>query len=192
MDIVPKSNQVPQMVQRRVMAPSVGPAMAAGGGGGASFTFKDVMRIFRKRWLTVFVTSLVVGVLLMGAVLVWRYLAPIYKAEAQVMVEPPKDSGLQAQNTMIDKNPMDILIQTEGTPAHLLPTSSMTLNDDGQLGVRIVEDGVVRFVPVRMLRDTSTGVWLAGRPEVADVITVGQEFGTDGVEVRVTYEELTQ
>jgi hypothetical protein len=38
----------------------------------------------------------------------------------------------------------------------------MTLNDDGQLGVRIVEDGLVRFVPVRMLRDTTNGVWLAG------------------------------
>jgi multidrug efflux system membrane fusion protein len=68
----------------------------------------------------------------------------------------------------------------------------MTLNDDGQLGVRIVEDGIVRFVPVRMLRDTANGVWLSGLPEVADVITVGQEFVTDGVEVQVTYEELTQ
>jgi multidrug efflux system membrane fusion protein len=68
----------------------------------------------------------------------------------------------------------------------------MTLNDDGQLGVRIVEDGLVRFVPVRMLRDTANGVWLSGLPEVADVITVGQEFVTDGVAVQVTYEELTQ
>ena len=91
-----------------------------------------------------------------------------------------------------DGQTADILIQTEGTLAHLLPTSSMTLNDEGLLGVRVVEDGVVRFVPVRMLRDTATGVWLSGLPEVADVITVGQEFVTEGVEVQVTYEELTQ
>jgi multidrug efflux system membrane fusion protein len=94
--------------------------------------------------------------------------------------------------TIRDGQTADILIQTEGTSAHLLPTSSMTLNDDGQLGVRIVEEGVVRFVPVRMLRDTARGVWLSGLPEVADVITVGQEFVTDGVAVQVTYEELTQ
>src|SRR6056297_1532881 len=94
--------------------------------------------------------------------------------------------------TIRDGQTADILIQTEGTPAHLLPTSAMTLNDDGQLGVRIVEEGIVRFVPVRMLRDTVRGVWLSGLPEVADVITVGQEFVTDGVQVRVTYEELTQ
>jgi multidrug efflux system membrane fusion protein len=69
----------------------------------------------------------------------------------------------------------------------------MTLNDDGQLGVRVVdEDNVVQFVPVRMIRDTANGVQLAGLPEVADVITVGQEFVTEGVRVRTTYEELTQ
>jgi multidrug efflux system membrane fusion protein len=94
--------------------------------------------------------------------------------------------------TIRDGQTAEILIQTDGVMAHLLPMSAMTLNDDGQLGVRVVEDGLVRFVPVRMLRDTATGVWLAGLPEVADVITVGQEFVTDGVAVQVTYEELTQ
>lgn len=68
----------------------------------------------------------------------------------------------------------------------------MTLNDDGTLGVRIAENGVVRFVPVRMVRDTANGVWLTGLPAEADVIVVGQEFVTDAVPVRVTYEELTQ
>ena len=91
-----------------------------------------------------------------------------------------------------DGQTADILIQTEGTPAHMLPASSMTLSDEGTLGVRVVEDGIVRFMPVEMLRDTATGVWLTGLPEVADVITVGQEFVTDGVPVRVTYEELSQ
>jgi len=94
--------------------------------------------------------------------------------------------------TIRDGQTADILIQTEGTPAHLLPASAMTLSDEGTLGVRVVEDGTVVFVPVRMIRDTATGVWLTGLPEVADVITVGQEFVTDGVPVRVTYEELSQ
>lgn len=91
-----------------------------------------------------------------------------------------------------DGQTADILIGSEGTSAHLLPASSMTLNDAGTLGVRLVQDGVVRFAPVRMIRDTATGVWLSGLPEQADVIVVGQEFVTDGVPVRVTYQELTQ
>ncbi len=91
-----------------------------------------------------------------------------------------------------DGQTADIRIRTQGVPAHLLPASAMTLNDEGRLGVRVVEDGVVRFVHVRMIRDTANGVWLTGLPETADVITVGQDFVTEGVEVRVTYEELTQ
>ncbi|MEJ6394899.1 efflux RND transporter periplasmic adaptor subunit [Gymnodinialimonas sp. 2305UL16-5] len=94
--------------------------------------------------------------------------------------------------TIRDGQTADILIQTEGTPAHLLPSSAMTLSDDGQLGVRIVVDGVVEFAPVTMMRDTARGVWLSGLPQTADVITVGQEFVTAGVEVRTTLEELTQ
>lgn len=98
-----------------------------------------------------------------------------------------------ADFTIRDGQTADILIQTEGTLAHLLPASAMTLADDGTLGVRVVDaDSVARFMPVRMIRDTANGVWLAGLPEQADIITVGQEFVTDGVPVRVTYEELTQ
>ncbi len=91
-----------------------------------------------------------------------------------------------------DGQTADILIQTEGVSAHLLPSSALTLSDEGQLGVRIVVDGVVEFVETRMLRDTPRGVWLSGLPEVADVIVVGQEFVSAGVAVRTVLEELTQ
>jgi len=97
-----------------------------------------------------------------------------------------------ADQSIRDGQTADIAIQTEGTPAHLLPASAMTLSDDGALGLRVVIDGIVRFAPVRMIRDTANGVWLAGLPEMVDVITVGQEFVTDGTPVRITYEELTQ
>ena len=91
-----------------------------------------------------------------------------------------------------DGQTADILIRTAGIPAHLLPASAMTLDDNGTLGLRLVTDGVVQFAPVRMLRDTANGVWLTGLPDLADVIVVGQEFVTDGVSVRVSYDEVTQ
>ena len=34
----------------------------------------------------------------------------------------------------------EILIASDGTQAHLLPQSALTLNDDGALGVRTVND----------------------------------------------------
>jgi membrane fusion protein, multidrug efflux system len=65
-------------------------------------------------------------------------------------------------------------------PGHLLPQSVLTLDDDGMLGVRTVEDGVVAFYPVTIVSDTRQGVWVTGLPAVADVITVGQENVTAG------------
>lgn len=91
-----------------------------------------------------------------------------------------------------DGQTANILIQTEGLPAHLLPSSSLTLNDEGQLGVRMVVDGVVQFAEVQLIRDTARGVWLTGLPEIAEVIVVGQEFVSAGVEVDTTPEELMQ
>lgn len=91
-----------------------------------------------------------------------------------------------------DGQSADIQVETEGTPAHLLPASSLTLNDDGVLGVRVAIEDAAVFMPVRMLRDTARGVLVAGLPDLVDVITVGQEFVTDGTPVAVTLEELTQ
>lgn len=92
-----------------------------------------------------------------------------------------------------DGQTADILIEADGALAHLLPQSSLTLNDEGTLGVRIVAaDGTAQFTPVRILRDTSQGVWLGGLPPVANVILVGQEYVTDGVPVLANYEETTQ
>ncbi len=88
-----------------------------------------------------------------------------------------------------DGQTVEIAVAAEGEPAHLLPASALTLNDDGLLGVRIAEDGLARFVPVSLLRDSVEGVWLSGLPEQAEVIVVGQEYVTDGVGVAVTLRE---
>jgi membrane fusion protein, multidrug efflux system len=64
------------------------------------------------------------------------------------------------------------------------------LDDVGHLGVRIVDaESRAAFVPVTLLRDTVDGVWVAGLPEKADVIIVGQEFVIDGVAVKATFSE---
>ena len=83
-----------------------------------------------------------------------------------------------------------IAIASEGAPAHLVPASSLTLNDAGQLGVRYVEEGengaVAAFAEVRVIRDTLDGFWVSGLPETLDIIVVGQDFVTAGTPLRVT------
>ncbi|MCY4335100.1 MAG: efflux RND transporter periplasmic adaptor subunit [Litoreibacter sp.] len=88
-----------------------------------------------------------------------------------------------------DGQTAEILIASEGTMAHLLPASALTLNDEGELGVRLARDNKAAFAPVRILRDTVDGVWLDGLPAAADVIVVGQEYVIDGVAIDITYRE---
>ena len=89
-----------------------------------------------------------------------------------------------------DGQTAEILIAAEGQKAHLVPASALTLNDEGALGLRLVDaDQRVTFRTVTLLRDTPDGVWLTGLPESADIIIRGQEYVTSGVEVAATYEE---
>ncbi|GIT92487.1 hemolysin D [Jannaschia pagri] len=89
-----------------------------------------------------------------------------------------------------DGQTAEILIQTAATVAHLVPASALTLNDQGSLGLRMIEDGIAAFTPVTLVRDTVDGVYLSGLPETLDIIIVGQEYVTDGVAVSPTYETL--
>ena len=80
-----------------------------------------------------------------------------------------------------------------GAPAHLLPQSALTLNDEGTLGLRTLgPDSVVQFQPVKILRDTPDGIWLTGLPDAVDVIVVGQEYVTAGVTVEATFREAAE
>ena len=88
-----------------------------------------------------------------------------------------------------DGQTAEITVRGQGAEAHLLPQSALTLDDDGRLGYRVAQDGRAAFVPVRILRDTPEGVYVAGLPGTAEVIVTGQEFVTEGTAVDVTLRE---
>lgn len=92
-----------------------------------------------------------------------------------------------------DGQTAEILISSDGAQAHLVPQSALTLNDEGTLGLRLVDDNnIVEFHEVALVRDTNKGVWVTGLPEIANVIVVGQEYVIEGVEVAPTRREATQ
>lgn len=92
-----------------------------------------------------------------------------------------------------DGQTADIAITAEGKQAHLLPQSALTLNNEGLLGVRTVDEtNTVGFAALELLRDSASGVWVSGLPDTADVIIVGQEFVSEGVRVAPTYREAAQ
>lgn len=83
-----------------------------------------------------------------------------------------------------DGQTVEIAISSEGESAHLVPQSALTLNDDGQLGVRLIDDeGRAVFRSVNLIRDDPDGAWLSGLPDTADIIIIGQEYVIDGVPV---------
>ncbi|MCC5984447.1 MAG: efflux RND transporter periplasmic adaptor subunit [Rhodobacteraceae bacterium] len=99
----------------------------------------------------------------------------------EVEVENPDNAIREGQSA-------EMLIQAAGQEGHLLPGSALTLNDDGALGLRAIDDDDrVVFKPVTVLRDTTEGVWLAGLPDSVNAIVVGQEFVREGVQVHVTW-----
>lgn len=106
--------------------------------------------------------------------------------QVEIIVENP-DLSIRSGQTV------EIIIETAEASGHFLPASALTLNNEGVLGVRVVEeDSTVGFTPIRLLRDTSEGIWVDGLPDEAQVILVGQEYVTEGSPVEVSFEELTQ
>lgn len=75
--------------------------------------------------------------------------------------------------------------------AHLISPASLVLNDEGTVGVRIVdEEDVVQFKAVEVVSEGPNGVWVKGLPEKVNIITVGQEEVFDGQVVRIDLSPL--
>ena len=67
-----------------------------------------------------------------------------------------------------------------------------TLNDQGELGLRVVEeDNRVGFHAVKVIEDTDQGVWVTGLPRTAALITVGQEYVLAGQTIDPQYPQDT-
>jgi hypothetical protein len=63
------------------------------------------------------------------------------------------------------------------------------LDDAGRVGVRLLDEkNRVRFSLVELVGDHPQGVWVTGLPEKTLLITVGQEYVSNGEEVSVTLE----
>jgi multidrug efflux system membrane fusion protein len=78
----------------------------------------------------------------------------------------------------------DLHIPVKQLMAQKISPGILVLDDNGVVGVRAVEAGVVRFHPVEIVSDGPDGMWVAGLPDHLTVITVGQSFVTDGERVK--------
>lgn len=79
-----------------------------------------------------------------------------------------------------------IVVREPEVRAHRISAAALVLADDGQVGIKTVDDqDVVRFHPARIVKAETEAVWLGGLPERLRVIVTGAGFVADGERVRV-------
>jgi multidrug efflux system membrane fusion protein len=84
----------------------------------------------------------------------------------------------------------DLVFPLGVAPAHYISPAILGLNTRGDIGVRTVDDnGIVAFTKIKIVSDTTDGVWITGLPAVATVITVGQEMVNPGEKVIAVEEQ---
>lgn len=79
----------------------------------------------------------------------------------------------------------EIMVPGEEIQAHRIPSSVISLDDQGVIGVRTVdEESRVRFNAIQLVDDTPDGLWVAGLPPTIKLITVGQDYVIEGQKVQ--------
>jgi multidrug efflux system membrane fusion protein len=78
----------------------------------------------------------------------------------------------------------EVELELAPAPAMRVARSALTFSPEGRLSVKTVGvDGAVASVPVSVVEDAPTEIWIAGPEHGADVIVQGQDFVTDGQRV---------
>jgi len=84
----------------------------------------------------------------------------------------------------------ELFLPTQKVLAHLIPPSSLTLDQDGKIGIRHIDNNnKVIFSGVEIVGDKGELVWVTGLPNKVTIITVGQEFVMENQTVNYTLEE---
>ena len=93
--------------------------------------------------------------------------------------------------TLLSGISVDLSVPVESVKAHLIPSSLLLLDDEGLLGVRILdESNIVKYARVELIADETSGIWVSGLPERVTIITVGQQYVAHGERVDVDDEGI--
>ncbi len=111
-----------------------------------------------------------------------RYIAPVAdEATRTFTVELEVDN---AAGNYRGGMTAELMIPAETIFAHKISPSLLTLDGEGTLGIKTVNElGQVEFHPADIAMSSSDGVWIAGLPHSASIITVGQGFVNAGAQV---------
>jgi multidrug efflux system membrane fusion protein len=108
-----------------------------------------------------------------------RYVAPVADQATRTFVvelEIDNTAGMYRGGVTAE-----LMIPAETIFAHKISPSLLTLDDEGNLGIKTVNElDQVEFHRADIAMSSSDGVWIAGLPHSASIITVGQGFVNAG------------
>ncbi|MGI9250679.1 MAG: efflux RND transporter periplasmic adaptor subunit [Pseudohongiellaceae bacterium] len=104
-------------------------------------------------------------------------------------IEVEVDAG---QGTIRDGITAELFVASVEAAAHLVPSSALTLDDNGEIGVKVIDaNNRVRFQPVEIIGDNTgqinPGVWVKGLQGAVTLVTVGQESVFSGQIVQADF-----
>ena len=94
-----------------------------------------------------------------------------YRVEVQVA---------NADGAIPDGITAEVVLPMAPEPAARVSRSALTFSSAGDLGVRVVSAGKVEFVPVKVVEDEQSFMWVSGIADGAQVIVQGQDFVSEG------------
>jgi multidrug efflux system membrane fusion protein len=98
-------------------------------------------------------------------------------------------------NKIISGLSSEIEIGTKNDSAFFIASSLISLDSQGILGIKIILNDKVSFLPIEVLSDVGTGYWIKLKKLVAQdilIITQGSEYVTDGDLISFKFEEDAQ
>ncbi len=95
-----------------------------------------------------------------------------------------------ADGRIVEGLTAELIIPVGSTVAHRISPAILNLDDQGRVGVKIVDEaGLVAFLPVRVVAASPDVMWVEGLPERVTLIVVGQDFVNPGQRVRPVPED---
>ena len=115
----------------------------------------------------------------------------ITKTGEITFISPTAETATRTFEITIEANNDDLLFKSGITAsisikgstikAHKISPSILTLQDDGSVGVKAIDEkNTVVFYPIKKEIDTIDGMWVSGLPNETKIITTGQEYVTVG------------
>ena len=75
----------------------------------------------------------------------------------------------------------EVILPLAPVVATRVPRSAITFSSAGNLGLRVVDaNDTVEFVPVGVIEDEQSSMWVIGLPDRSRVIVQGQDFVREG------------